>query len=134
MSRRCAAHLLRRLETLVGPETPHLGDHALHSGDRGLGGSASRSDGSATGQSAITIDSRPVSAVHSVSVTNGTIGCSSRNVTSSTWPSTARAASASVAAAAPSGKQLGSSMYQSKTSSQAKWYRASDNLANWKSS
>ena len=43
---------------------------------------------SATGHGAMTTDSPPVSAVHSVSVTNGIIGCSSRSRLSSTSPST----------------------------------------------
>ena len=67
----------------------------------------------------MTTDSLPVSVVHSVSVTNGTIGCSSRSVTSRTSPRTR----AETLAASPPAKYVvfDSSTYQSKTSSHAKW-------------
>ncbi len=71
------------------------------------------------GQSAITTDSPPVSVVHSVSVTNGITGWSSRSVTSRTSPRTRAEARA---ASPPAAKVvLDSSTYQSKTSSHAKW-------------
>ena len=67
----------------------------------------------------MTTDSPPVSVVHSVSVTNGTTGCSSRRVTSRTSPSTRPETSAG---SPPARKVvLDSSTYQSKTSSHAKW-------------
>ena len=79
----------------------------------------SRRSGSAAGHGATTTDSPPVSAVHSVSVTNGTIGCSSRSTVSSTWPSTRRVRSAASPPAASG--TLASSTYQSQNSSQMKW-------------
>ncbi|CAM5526179.1 hypothetical protein SFIMM107S_05901 [Streptomyces griseus] len=84
------------------------------------------------GHSAMTIDSRPVSAVHSASVTNGTIGCGGRSITSRTSPRTRPETSAG----RPPAKNvvLDSSTYQSKTSSHAKWRSDSLILANWKSS
>lgn len=84
------------------------------------------------GHSAMTTDSPPVSVVQRVSVTNGTTGCSSLSVTSRTSPRTRLLTSAG----SPPARNvvLDSSTYQSKTSSQAKWKRASESLANWKSS
>ncbi len=77
----------------------------------------------------MTTDSAPVSVVHRVSVTKGTIGCSRRSVTSRTSPRTRRTASA---CGPPLARVvLESSTYQSKTSSQAKWYSASESLENW---
>ena len=74
---------------------------------------------SGAGHSATTADSRPVSVVHSVSVTKGITGCRSRSSASSTWPRTARVTSA-CAPPPPSGT-FASSRYQSHSSSHAKW-------------
>ncbi len=81
------------------------------------------------GQSARTTDSPPVRVVHRASVTNGTTGCSSRSVTSRTSPRTRPETFA--ASPPPMNVVLDSSTYQSKTSSHAKWYSASETLANW---
>ena len=72
------------------------------------------------GQSAMTRDSPPVNAFHSVSVTNGITGCNSLSKVSST------AASTAVVCVIPSVScTFASSTYQSQNSSQAKWYNAS---------
>ncbi|CAM5672984.1 hypothetical protein SALBM311S_12449 [Streptomyces alboniger] len=92
------------------------------------GASAPGTD-TAAGHSATTSDSPPVRVVHSVSVTNGTTGCSSFSVTSRTSPRTRLLTSA---ASPPAWNVVfDSSTYQSKTSSHAKWKSVSDNFANW---
>ena len=68
------------------------------------------------GQSATTTDSRPVSAFHSASVTNGITGCSSRSRVSSTSASTAVVCCTPLVSCT-----LASSRYQSQNSSHAKW-------------
>ena len=68
------------------------------------------------GQSAITSDSPPVSAFHSVSVTNGITGCSSLSRLSSTAASTAVVCPTVLRPSCT----FASSTYQSQNSSQAK--------------
>ncbi len=81
------------------------------------------------GQSAMTSDSWPVRVVQRVSVTNGMTGWSSRSVVSRTSPRTR--AETSAGRPPPMKVVLDSSTYQSKTSSHAKWKRASETFANW---
>src|SRR4029079_3871518 len=94
-----------------------------------ISASAARSVNANVGQAATTTDSWLLSAIHSSSVTNGMTGCSSRSSWSSTKPSTCRVVSAAPESSEASGT-LASSRYQSKTSSQAKWYSTSQTLPN----